>query len=957
MQKENDEQNIFDKDLLSLIEYAKWELYNFNLLKKSSKPVKSELLLIDRDTLKKWKEISGYNIFKKQIFSYLFTLNKIKNFKDKIKQEKENINKKWQNIFKEKKIEHKNNNSIPFKDLSGLYLNIKDKKINAYKNYEVISSKLFNLFKKFINIKIIVNGIYNNRKLIIPINYEKEKNLNQSMKTGENFLEIVYHNNKNEIEDMLCILPDDNDACKQIEDYYSNESIDNLKDIFSKTNNENNQSITDFIDINGNKVPIQIINKKYTKKTQDNSYKSNNEKNNGIELGKLKLILSEKMNILQEVNKRINQRNNNIIKLKSNDINKNREEHNQKLEGIKNDYLRYEKEYTNIKYKLELKKKSLNDKEKKIQNLVFENNAEGEEKFGSVVYSGNNEIKSELILDSNNNYLIKEKKLKENENYLNKRENELNRKENDLRKKELEVNDEKQNLLNKEKELIKKLNEINEQLIINKNKSYLMKIKEEKEDNNSQDNNINKELDKLEEEFEKELDSSNSSNKCKIKKINIQKKISNDYKTINSTSLTHRNPTKVNKSPENIKYKRTTTLTQNFKNISHNEYMNSERKSLPFNIKRNITFNENLISPTKSNNTQLKRNNKINQKETKINKNITSLGLEETDHPININAVLQCLAHIPELEEGILELGYKEKYFKENKNVELSRNFASIVNNLFFPEKYNNSSKIYSPKNFVETFLNMYPLKNYETPVIYLNMNEMLKFILETFHKELNIKKKNNIKENIDSKEENKIELSNEKEVLVKFLTKFTENNNSLISKLFYGLTKFKCVCDKCGSTKYDFDYYNHLYFDLHKIKEYMMNNKFKSKNVGFFSINDCLDYQRRDINLQVFFKEINLSILEKFKINKKSGKSICDKCQKETKCSLYNYLYSANTILPIILDRGNDDNFLIEEIIIPEELNLENYVEYNKSVKKYYLCGVVSNLGKTNLSAPELII
>lgn len=852
MQKENDEQNIFDKDLLSLIEYAKWELYNFNLLKKSSKPVKSELLLIDRDTLKKWKEISGYNIFKKQIFSYLFTLNKIKNFKDKTKQEKENINKKWQIIIKEKKIEPNNINSFPCKDLSGLYLNIKDKKINAYKNYEVISSKLFNLFKKFINIKIIVNGIYNNRKLIIPINYEKEKNLNQSMKTGENFLEIVYLNNKNEIEDMLCILPDDNDACKQIEDYYSNENIDNLKDIFSKTNNENNQSITDFIDINGNKIQMQIINKKYSKKTQDNSYKSNNEKNNGIELEKLKLILSEKMNILQEVNKRINQRNNNIIKLKSNDINKNREEHNQKLEGIKNDYLRYEKEYTNIKYKLELKKKSLNDKEKKIQNLVFENNAEGEEKFGSVVYSGNNEIKSELILDSNNNYLIKEKKLKENENYLKKRENELNRKENDLRKKELVVNDEKQNLLNKEKELIKKLNEINEQLIINKNKSYLMKIKEEKEDNNSQDNNINKELDKLEEEFEKELDSSNSSNKCKIKKINIQKKISNDYKTINSISLTLRNPTKVNKSPENIKYKRTTTLTQNFKNISHNEYMNSERKSLPFNIKRNITFNENLISPTKSNNTQLKRNNKINQKETKINKNITSLGLEETDHPININAVLQCLAHIPELAEGILELGYKEKYLKENKNVELSRNFASIVNNLFFPEKYNNSSKIYSPKNFVETFLNMYPLKNYETPVIYLNMNEMLKFILETFHKELNIKKKNNIKENIDSKEENKIELSNEKEVLVKFLTKFTENNNSLISKLFYGLTKFKCVCDKCGSTKYDFDYYNHLYFELNKIKEYMLNNKFKSKNVGFFSINDCLDYQRRDINLYI---------------------------------------------------------------------------------------------------------
>ena len=55
MQNINGEQIVIDKDLFPLIEFAKWELYNFNLLKKSSKLTKVELILIDKDIIKKWK--------------------------------------------------------------------------------------------------------------------------------------------------------------------------------------------------------------------------------------------------------------------------------------------------------------------------------------------------------------------------------------------------------------------------------------------------------------------------------------------------------------------------------------------------------------------------------------------------------------------------------------------------------------------------------------------------------------------------------------------------------------------------------------------------------------------------------------------------------------------------------------------------------------------------------------
>ena len=937
MQNQNGEQNIINKELLPLIDYAKWELYHFNLLKKSSKMVKSELILIERETLKKWKEKSGYNIFKKQIFTYIFTLNKLKNMNDKIKQEKENINIKWQKAIQDNIINPNNLATLPITDLSGLYLSLKDNKINAYKKYDLISSNLYNIFKKYINHKIVVEGFYYNGKLIIPMNYKNEFNLRTSIKSGENFLEIIFLNNKNETEDLLCILPNDNHICKEIEDFFINESIDNLiKNIFSNMDkNESNKFINDFMVSDGNKVQYKIINKKDNTKKQINLQKNNiNQKNNDNELDKLKLILNEKIKILKAVNQRVIQKNNDIMKLKLNNDNsdvKNNVE-KKKLEDIKNKYLKYEKELKNKQNELENKKQSLKDEKNGLS-------------YGSK-------------LNLNDNYLLEEKKIKEKEDYLNHKEKELNLREQNIRKKELEINEEKLDILNKEEELNLKLKEINDKLLLMKNKSFLMNIQEEakkkeKDEINIDQDNNSKELNEIETELEKEIDMlNNPKNDSKKNENKTNDDSSNKYRQLNSINFSNRKSTRINRSPQNIKYKRANTIAPSIYNLTENNQNNSkniERLSMRIDINRNKTLNNNLISPNKNQKIKKSINPNINQTETKINKNIPSLGLDQIDHPRNINAVLQCLAHIPELAEGILELGYKEKYFKENQNVELSRNFASVVNNIFFPMKYDNKSKTYYPKNFVDTFNQMCPLINVENPPQYFNIYDMIKFILDTFHSELNIKKMNSSNQFGELNEENEIDLSNEKDVLVKFLTKFTNSNNSLISKLFFGLTKYKYVCNKCGNTKYDFDYYSHIYFDLPKIKKYFSNNKSHGKIIGFISIKDCLDYLRRDINLPSLFNDINLFILEKFGINRKSGKAFCEQCQEETQCSLNNYLYSSNTILPIILERGDDDDYLVEDIKFPNELDLENYVEFNKSVKKYYLYGVVSNIGKNN--------
>ena len=423
-EKNEDNQTNIEKELFSLIEFAKWELNYFSLLKKTSKIIKSELILIDKDTLKKWKEKSGYNIFKKHIFNYLFALNKIKNKKEKINQENININKKWNKMLLEKKINLNDIKSLNKIDLSGIYLSLKEKKINAYKNYEIVSSKLYHIFQPFINYKITVEGFYNKGKLIIPLNYKNEMSLRTSIKSDENFLEIIFLNNKNESEDWICILPNDNSICKQIENFYINETIENLNtNIFNTIEpKDNNKKELYFSSENGDKIKYRIINKKNVNschsKISDNfnmeniiNLKQDNhiEKNNGKDLEKLRLILSQKIKNLQEINQRINQRNNNILKLQTNpdkegDNISNNNEYEKKLKEIKNKCLKAENEYKMKQIELTKEKKNLNDKEKIFKNYINELKLKEEQDNKDLMLFENNDDLSKSKKNYENNY-------------------------------------------------------------------------------------------------------------------------------------------------------------------------------------------------------------------------------------------------------------------------------------------------------------------------------------------------------------------------------------------------------------------------------------------------------------------------------------------------------------------------------------------------------------------------
>ena len=1052
-----DNPNDNENGLKPLIEYAKWELFNFNSLKNISKTIKIELVLIDKDILRKWKDKSGYNLFKKQIFSHLSSLNKLKGQNDKVKEENDKLITQWQNVISEKKLNPKNINELILKkDISGFYFDLKEKNINAYKNYEIISSKLFEIFKLFVNHKIIVDGLYNKGKLIIPLNY-KNNNIQNNYEKNQNFLEIIYINKKNEREDILYVFPNDTKVCQNIENDIINESIDILiNNIYSKINDQEYIKELIYYNDDGNEYKYKIVNKKHLLnqnnknnnininenkpnidknkinqniKSKNNNVRNLNNKNNLInntvnnninkinninnnitnnnnnikenknfiklnissnnekDIENLRKDLLQKIKNFQEFSQKLIKKNNEIDekqkefdnqrrkfneeKNKYNDEQKSnsygnnniKEEQKKILEDLKNKCLIYEKDLKIKKQELAKKQKTLSEKEKFLQSFIYKNNnklklKENEYNKKKELFNSNEEkFEQKRYTISTNDFFGKEDELYRKEELLKKKENELIEREKNLIERERKVNLEKRNKDTKSKELDEKLNELNNKIMSLKNKDFLMNLKRKKDDVDiDEDEDDEKELAKIQEELEEEInmeyeqDNKDENNNNKVISLNNPQKInlSNSYNKNGSgfKSLSPRNVNKTNLFKEENQFNNRNTM-----------YSGTESKITKLKNYNNLTKERNTINPkffrsntvTETNPFNKSFNNKkqnlnplVNQTQTKINRILPSLGLERIGGPLNLNAILQCFAHIPELAEGILELGYN-KFFKERKNIRLSRNFATLVNNIFFPLKFNNNEKKYSPDLFVDTFNDLYPQ---DDQAAYLRTILLVKFIMETFHDELNIKKDDEDKDNKDNR--NDIDISNEKEVLVKFLTKITKNNNSLISKLFYGLIKLKCICNECGNSIYGFDYYSFLFFDLLKVKKYYLNNKFASNKSYCLSLNDCFDYYNRALNLSTSQKEISKTYLEKLKVTEK-GKILCNKCQSLKIGTLYKSIYSAATILPIILERGNDENYYIDELKFPDELNLENYVEFNKSVKKYYLCGVVSNLGKNN--------
>ena len=83
---------------------------------------------------------------------------------------------------------------------------------------------------------------------------------------------------------------------------------------------------------------------------------------------------------------------------------------------------------------------------------------------------------------------------------------------------------------------------------------------------------------------------------------------------------------------------------------------------------------------------------------------ISSIGLNKQNKIINLNAIIQCFAHLKEITESIL-YSDNQNSFNQNSTNKLSKAYATILNNLFYPEKYNNTRGVYSISAFLDLIM------------------------------------------------------------------------------------------------------------------------------------------------------------------------------------------------------------------------------------------------------------
>ena len=318
---------------------------------------------------------------------------------------------------------------------------------------------------------------------------------------------------------------------------------------------------------------------------------------------------------------------------------------------------------------------------------------------------------------------------------------------------------------------------------------------------------------------------------------------------------------------------------------------------------------------------------KENIKDNFLKSILTRKGLENYNG-VNcwMDSVLQCFANNLDLAATILAYNYctnnnwnEWDYYNNTKiyvklndhTTPLTKAFATVLENLY---NHNCNIKYFKPDQFRNVLGNLSVLFKEKKPN---DSKDLVQFMLETLHSELNKAKNSN-------KVLNKYYTDNP--VFNAFANEYFSKNQSVISDNFYFSRSNIMECQHCHAKTYNFQIYNFLTFPLEEVRLFKLNNNDNTK----VTLYDCFNYDRKI----EFFTGANAIY--------------CNSC-KNDKCPATNTdtLYICPNTLSIILNRGKGNQFNVP-IVIPEILDLKNYVEQKKSPSKYYLSGLVGFSGES---------
>ena len=371
------------------------------------------------------------------------------------------------------------------------------------------------------------------------------------------------------------------------------------------------------------------------------------------------------------------------------------------------------------------------------------------------------------------------------------------------------------------------------------------------------------------------------------------------------------------------------------KNLNNNNIINIQNNSNDTlrilrknNIINNQQMNQIFIQNIPANNNNIIQNFPIINNDNKVNENFNFINNNNNNNNINnnlpynnvysfsrytkapktglinegdssyLNAVLQLLGGSRNIVSFFVN-PKNIKYISENINLcPLSFAFQRLFSHLYpYPEK-----EIYKTESILKAIAKkniIYNTKERRDP------NELLSFILNNLHQELNSNKNNNKLFNI-----NKYDRNN---VINNSIKNFLNGNSSALFNLLNWVEIKEIKCFNCHISSYYLYSYNTFELDI------LGTYNYKKKPI---TINDCLKYH-------AFQKKHNL---------------YCNKCKIYSEVLIQSNIYSSPNTFIFSLNRNNlTPNVMKIPFNVSDQLNLSKYIENKTSPANYQLIGILS--------------
>ena len=328
------------------------------------------------------------------------------------------------------------------------------------------------------------------------------------------------------------------------------------------------------------------------------------------------------------------------------------------------------------------------------------------------------------------------------------------------------------------------------------------------------------------------------------------------------------------------------------------------------------------------------------------------IGLQNVGATCYMNATLQCFCQIKKFVNYFKYKSYVietiNTKFKHRENECLIDSFKYLIENLWpsnkkyiLPKymKRNSNNEYFAPYKFKEKISHMNPL--FEGAKAN-DSKDLVNFIIMTVHDELNkAPKKSPSSLNMFI-----VDQTNEKEILANFVKSFANENQSIVSDIFYGISKTGTQCSRCRIIKYNFQAYFFLIFPLEEIRKNKIQNQ--SMNPFFFQQNMFNLLNNQNYNVVNIYDCFNYN--EKLEHFTGENSMYCNNCGQNLPACYQTFLYVCPEILIIVLNRGKGIEFKVK-LDFQEDLNLQNYIKRPETGHKYKLIGVVTHMGESGAS------